>query len=977
MKKIIFTLLLAFYTVIGFSQVLFESFENTNGPDPAPSTNWTLGSGNWAVFDNNVGGTINWSTNLNSYSGAKCAYMNRQNMGMGITTEEYLATPMITVPINGELSFYSRTFTNGNQGTIYQVKIAFAGNQTNPSGYTLLAEYNEDQLSSYFSNYEEKVIDLSAYAGTQVCIAFVQKHTQPTASLSGDRWLLDNVLIQSHPTCSKPIDLVTSNITPTSATLDWTDTSGASSWEVIALVTGTTAVTPTSVGIVTNTHPFIFTNLNPYTPYSFFVRAICSPTEKSNWSLVSNIVTTQVCQQPSSIIYSDVGNTNATISWIENGTATSWEVVVLPYGTSLTANTTGTITSSNPYTITNLVPDTLYKIYVRAICVPSNTSFWTASNSSFSTTAPPPVCRSYFTDNGGSVYNYSNDSNYMVTICPDNPNDVVTATFTEFSTEANFDGLYIYDGTDGTNTSQLFSSGNGSGNGALSSPGAFWGNLNTNLPGPFTSTSPSGCLTFRFISNSSGTDSGWRTNISCGDRDSVNLIAFVDTNNNGIKDAGEANFMHGSFIYDENNVGNPTTVYAPYGHHIIYDPAGGTNYDFSYEIQSEFLPYYSLGSISSFSDITIPDGSGLQTLYFPITLTQGYTDLSIVGTSYGNTAGFYSSVYVRCKNNGTTSASGTISFTKPAQTTIINVYPPGATFDATGFTYPFTNLQPNESLNLIIFSSIPPIPTVSIGDFLVSSMSVTGPSNEVNLANNNFEINSIIIASYDPNDKMESHGGTIEFDDFTTEDYLYYTIRFENTGTAPAANIRIEDYLDAQLDETSVRVVSSSHNNVMSRQSNHLIWNFNNIQLPVTDYPNSDIGQGFVTFKVKPKPGFAVGDIIPNTASIYFDTNPAIVTNTFNTEFVQPLGTTSFVTTNVVVFPNPANESVQIQLQNTTETLDQIRVTDVLGKTISTIDTTATANSVTIDVSNWSKGIYFVEIITQNGNKLTKKLIKE
>lgn len=974
MKKMILTLLLVFYTAIGFSQVLFESFENTTGPDPSPSTNWTLGSGNWAVFDTNVGGTVNWSINSNSYSGANCAYMNRQNIGMGITSEEYLATPSFTVPANGEISFYSRTFISGNQGTIYQVKITSAGNQTNPSAYTtLLAEFNEDQLSSYFSNYEEKIVDLSAFAGNQVHIAFVKKYTQPYAGISGDRWLLDNVMIQSHPTCSKPIDLVASNITPTSVTLDWTDTTGASSWEVIASISGTTAVTPTSVGIVTNAHPFTFTNLDPYTAYSFFVRAICSPTEKSNWSLAKSIITSQVCQQPSNMTYSNVGETTATIAWTENGTATSWEIVALPFGTILTSATTGVITSSNPYIFTNLVPDTSYNFYVRAICSPNEISFWVEDNFSLTTLPPPVTCGGYFTDNGGASFNYTNNSNYTYTICPDNPNDVVTITFTQFSTEVNFDGLYIYNGN---NTSQPILSGNGPGFGDLTSPGAFWGNLNSNLPGPITSTAPDGCLTFRFISDGSVTNSGWKANVSCGDGDSINLIAFVDSNGNGIKDVDENNFTYGSFSYDENNTGNPTSVYTPYGYYIIYDTVGGTSYDFSYEIQSEYLPYYSLGSISNYNDITIANGSGPQTFYFPITLIQSYTDLSITGTTNGAVAGNYSIVSIRCKNYGLTSASGTISFVKPPQTTIDGIYPLDAILDATGFTYSFTNLPPNESLNLNIYLAVPPIPTVSIGDFLVSSVSVTGSSNEANLVNNNFEISTIISASYDPNDKTESHGGIIEIDDFTNDDYLYYTIRFENTGTAPASNIRIEDNLDTRLDETTVRMVSSSHYNVMSRQSNHLIWNFNNIQLPVTDYPNSNIGQGFVTFKVKPKSGYAVGDIIPNTAEIYFDSNPAIVTNTFNTEFVQALGTTSFASNNVLLYPNPSYSSIQVSLQNSTETMDLISITDVSGKNIRNLKSIQ-SNQLTIDVSELAKGIYFVEIITQNGLKQTKKLIKE
>lgn len=981
MKKNILTLLLAFCTAMGFSQVLFESFENTSGPDPIPSTNWTLGSGNWAVFDNNVGGTVNWSINPNwsipfGYAGTKCAYIDSEYVGPGITTEEYLATPLFTVPENGEISFYSRSFFQGNQGTIYQVKIALGGNQSNPSAYTtLLAEFNEDQLSSNYLIYEEKTIDLSVFAGNQVYIAFVRRHTQPTVIIPGDKWLLDNVMIQSHPTCLKPIDLVSTNSTPTSVTLDWTDTSGSIEWEIIAIPTGSAVITPSSASsIVTNTHPFTVTNLNPYTSYSFYVRSVCSSSEKSNWSTVLSTITPEACIKPSNILVSAVGLTSATFNWTENGSASSWEVVVLPYGTLVTPSTTGIVTTSNPYTLNNLVPDTKYKVYIRSLCSVSDASLW-ESTYEFSTAIPPPIpCGGYFVDNGGSSNNYLNNSNYTYTICPTNANDVVTVTFSEFNTEVNFDGLYVYDGDNISQPAIL--SENGSGSGLLTDPGAFWGNLNNNLPGPFTATGPSGCLTFRFVGDGSVVNSGWKASVSCGSRDHINLVAFIDSNSNGIKDVNERHFKYGSFVYDENNAGSPTSVYAPNGNYLIYDTAGGTSYNFSYEIQSEYQPYYNLGSVSNYSNITIPTGSGSQTLYFPIQLTQSYSDLSIFAYNGYALAGLTDSLTIYCKNNGLTSTDGTITFVKPTQISYYTTNPPNVTPTANGFTYSFTNLQPNETLYLQVQMSIPPIPTVAIGELLVSTISVVSSTNDVNLLNNSHTNTQIVQASYDPNDKTESHGGTIEFADFTEDDYLYYTVRFENTGTASATTVRIEDELDNQLDESTVRVVSSSHDYNMVRQSKHLTFNFNNINLPVSDHPNSTIGQGFVMFKVKPKSGYAIGDIIPNTAEIYFDSNPAIVTNTFNTEFVQTLATTSFESNNVLLYPNPSHSSIQVSLQNTTETIDRVSITDVSGKNIRNLKSTS-VSQLTIDVSELSKGMYFVEIITQNGLKLTKKLIKK
>ncbi|WP_298117614.1 choice-of-anchor J domain-containing protein, partial [Flavobacterium sp.] len=221
MKKITLLVLSLFLSLVGYAQFPTpgtEGFEGTTGADlaaPTTPTPWTLGTGvtgnQWAVFDNGVGLGQRWGINNATasppivYAGTNAAYINRENIGLGNTSEDYLATPLLTVPTNGQLRFFARTFSNGNTGTLYQVKIAPAtGVQNLPAAYTtLLAEYNEDQLTldpngvqNAFNVYTEKVIDFPAsLIGQQVYVAFVMKYTQTTTGISGDRWLLDNVRI--------------------------------------------------------------------------------------------------------------------------------------------------------------------------------------------------------------------------------------------------------------------------------------------------------------------------------------------------------------------------------------------------------------------------------------------------------------------------------------------------------------------------------------------------------------------------------------------------------------------------------------------------------------------------------------------------------------------------------------------------------------------------------------------------------------
>ena len=288
MKKItllIVTLLLSF---LSYSQGLpLEGFENTAGPDLPPPTTpsaWTIGTGEWAVFDNGVGLSKRWeirnAPTTDVYAGLNAAYMDREFIGLGNTSEDYLATPLITVPANGQLRFFTRSTISQETATLYQIKFAPAtGTQINPSDYTLIQQYTEANLTTTYNVYEEKVINIPAqYIGQQIYIAFVMKFTQNVPGLSGDRWLIDNVKVVER--CIDPTTPTVANITQTSAELSWGNPGGATSWEIEVVPAGTL---PTGTGILYNgSLPFVATTtatgtpLTPTTAYEFYVRAVCA-----------------------------------------------------------------------------------------------------------------------------------------------------------------------------------------------------------------------------------------------------------------------------------------------------------------------------------------------------------------------------------------------------------------------------------------------------------------------------------------------------------------------------------------------------------------------------------------------------------------------------------------------------------------------------------------------------------------------------
>jgi hypothetical protein len=146
--------------------------------------------------------------------------------------------------------------------------------------------------------------------------------------------------------------------------------------------------------------------------------------------------------------------------------------------------------------MTGLLSATCYNFYVRGNCgATDGVSLW-AGPRTFSTLVSPPICGGNYVDEAGPTTNYANNSDSTVTICPTIPGELVTVTFTSFNTEANWDALYVFDGN--SITAPQIASENPANNVPGGLAGGYWG---TTIPGPFTSSSPDGCLTFRFRSD--------------------------------------------------------------------------------------------------------------------------------------------------------------------------------------------------------------------------------------------------------------------------------------------------------------------------------------------------------------------------------------------------------------------------------------------------------------------------------------------
>ena len=303
-----------------------------------------------------------------------------------------------------------------------------------------------------------------------------------------------------------------------------------------------------------------------------------------------------------------------------------------------------------------------------------------------------------------------------------------------------------------------------------------------------------------------------------------------------------------------------------------------------------------------------------------------------------------------------------------------------STYTSNSFSYTIpvgTPIASGDSILIYVYLQVPILGTVipgysafSLGDLLTNNVSVTAPSGDVFPANNSLSLTQEVRGAYDPNDITEHHGEKILFSSFSPSDYLTYTIRFENTGNGNAINIKVDNILDAKLDPSTIRMVGSSDPYTLERVGNNLSFKFAGINLPPSVDALSPIGKGYITYEIKPTAGFAIGDIIPNTASIYFDTNPAIVTNTFNTEFVTTLAVSDFDFNKTQIFPNPITNILNIQSKSI---ISYIEITDLNGRII---DSTAQDKTeVTLNLEKLISGMYILKITTDAGISV-QKIIK-
>jgi uncharacterized repeat protein (TIGR01451 family) len=244
--------------------------------------------------------------------------------------------------------------------------------------------------------------------------------------------------------------------------------------------------------------------------------------------------------------------------------------------------------------------------------------------------------------------------------------------------------------------------------------------------------------------------------------------------------------------------------------------------------------------------------------------------------------------------------------------------------------------------------------------------------------NNNGGLLQILGNAYDPNDKnvfRKSYhdygiGGfpesTIVYGE---DDVLEYTIRFQNTGTAPAQNVYIIDTLDTELDWSTFQLLNTTHDmNVVNLGNGILRFEFNNIWLPDSSV-SQELSQGHIVFRIRETPGNDIYSEITNTAYIYFDWNPAIVTNTtYNiNDWIEFVGEENAF--NVEAYPNPMQNELTLKVEGQFN----YEIHDLTGRKLLQ---GMGVGQTTISTEALATGTYLISVYV-NGSKQTSVLLKQ
>ena len=424
--------------------------------------------------------------------------------------------------------------------------------------------------------------------------------------------------------------------------------------------------------------------------------------------------------------------------------------------------------------------------------------------------------------------------------------------------------------------------------------------------------------------------------------------------------------MQSILITADNGTNSFATFTQNNGEYSLYTDEGS----FTTAVTTSLPSYFTVNPNSHTNTLTGFDNTFTADFCIAPNQTVNDVNISLIPISSAK-PGFDTSYKIVYKNVGTTQLSGTVTIAfDDTKLDFLNASETVNSQTSTTLTFDYANLNPFETRTIYLdFNVHTPTATqpVNGGDILTFTTTVNPVTGDYTPNDNTFTLDQTVVNSFDPNDITCLEGDEIL--EATTDKYLHYVIRFQNTGTASAINVVVANELDAKLDWSTLQLESASHSNrVAIKNGNEVEFIFEDINLAdsTSDEPNSN---GFVAYKIKPKASIALGDVISNTANIFFDYNAAIITNTTTTTVVNALSVNNNALLNFAVYPTPTTNILNI---NAVSKVAKIEIYNKLGQLV--LQEIAKDK---VAITNLAQGFYFVKETYVNGDFGVKKIVKE
>lgn len=376
----------------------------------------------------------------------------------------------------------------------------------------------------------------------------------------------------------------------------------------------------------------------------------------------------------------------------------------------------------------------------------------------------------------------------------------------------------------------------------------------------------------------------------------------------------------------------------------------GGYFEFTFDtVSSEYLKDFALSCTDSF-DLGISVSHSLR---------------AAPGSSY---------IQATAHNNSCIVKNSTMHITMPTGFILDNIVPSYTSYSISGSTVSIDVDTLGSNMQRMYMLHIRAIDTALLpGSSVTYSASIDSLSIDVHPSDNEVNVIANLLGPYDPNQKIAVPERYLS----TAEEEINYYIEFENVGNDTAFNVRIVDTISDLLDYNSFNITGSSHLFKFHRNNTHnvsiLTFEFPDIKLADSTKPEAN--KGWISYTIKPKNGLNYGDEIKNTAHIYFDYNPAIVTNTTIHE-LKPLSINKFNKQSAFkVYPNPVENKLVIESKD--NSLRKVVVRNIMGQIVHNQNVNNGTTTLNIESLNWINGIYLVECENESGEQQIFKVIKQ